>query len=540
MTIIHPDHPDFWDPNKFLPMMSVRSKSGRIVPFELWHPQKIIAAGVMRAYKERKWLCHVKPRQEGSSTFFTGIAYQHTAFRSGCRTAILAHKKDTSSYLASMAVRFHQHTPAQIKQKKTPGLKRTLEFPSIDSRLTVDTVRGEEPLRGETIQVLLATEISSWAENLGADAWTAALNAVADDGGIVFAESTPKFHGDQMHQISMDADTPDSKWLKVFIPWTMVESYSKDPPPGWRPTSNVLDYANKYTLTPAQAFWMQTSGLEKCRRDMRKFKAEYPINEVDCWTMVGDAVFDTDRLMEMLKLIDGNTGIAKETKEHETYAPINPDHRYVIAVDPASSWSKRDYTGVVVLDIDTCSVVADFLGHRDAHDLASWLCTLGMKYNKASIYVESNGVGEAVLSHLVANGYRRIYYRSSTSPLSRSAGKTRIPGWHSSMKTKAEAISILQQLILDGSLSISSRRLVQQLAQYRGQWDKLKRDATGGHFDLVAAMSIASWAWRYESGKTLSSTVDKKNQALKNWKRLLRRIDGGSGKGFNTPWGKHL
>ena len=108
------------------------------------------------------------------------------------------------------------------------------------------------------------------------------------------------------------------------------------------------------------------------------------------------------------------------------------------------------------------------------------------------------------------------------------------------MKTKAEAISILQQLIIDGSLSIHSRRIVQQLARYRGQWDKLQRDASGGHFDLVAAMSIAAWAWRYESGKTLSPTMDKRGQALKNWKRLLRRIDGSSDKGFNTPWGKHL
>ena len=521
MNIVLPDDPNFWDPNSFLPMLSVRSKSGHIVPFDLWHPQRILAAGVMRAYKERKWICHVKPRQEGSSTFFTALAYQHTAFRPGCRTSILAHKKDTSAYLASMAVRFHKHTPLQIKQKRTPGLKRTLEFPGIDSRL-------------------LATEISSWAENLGADAWTSALNAVSDDGGIVFAESTPKFHGDQMHLISMDSDTPDSKWLKIFIPWTMVDSYAKAPPPHWRPTSVVLDYANKYTLTPSQAYWMQTSGLEKCRRNLRKFRAEYPINEVDCWTMVGDAVFDSDRLMEILKDIDGNTGLAKETKEFERYETINRHHRYVIAVDPASSWSKRDYTGVVVLDIDTCTVVADYLGHRDAHDMAAWLCTLGVKYNKASIYVESNGVGEAVLSHLVANGYGRIYYRSSNSPLVRSKSGPRIPGWHSSMKTKSEAISILQQLIIDGSLSIHSRRLVQQLARYRGQWDKLQRDASGGHFDLVAAMSIAAWAWRYESGKTLSPTMDKRGQALKNWKKLLRRIDGSSDKGFNTPWGKHL
>ena len=67
--------------------------------------------------------------------------------------------------------------------------------------------------------------------------------------------------------------------------------------------------------------------------------------------------------MAMLNVLDGNTGLAQETKEFETYESVNQHHRYVIAVDPASSWSKRDYTGVVILDLEACTVVADYLGH---------------------------------------------------------------------------------------------------------------------------------------------------------------------------------
>ena len=68
----------------------------------------------------------------------------------------------------------------------------------------------------------------------------------------------------------------------------------------------------------------------------------------------------------------------------------------------------------------------------------------------------------------------------------------------------------------------------------------MKRDAKGGHFDLVAAMSIAAWAWRYESGKTTPAEVDRRKLAKKNWDRLIRRIDGGGNKGKNSPWGRHL
>ena len=538
MKIVTPEDEGFWDPREFLPMLSVRAKSGGIKPFNLWDHQKILALAVLRAYDERKWIAHIKPRQEGSSTFFTGVAYQHTAYRRGCRAALLAHKRDTASYLSSVAIRFHQYTPKQIKQKKTPGLKRTLEFPSLDSRMTIESVRSDEPLRGETVQMLLATEISAWEERSGADAWTAALSAVPDEGGMVIAESTPRFHGDQMHQISMASEVPGSKWLKVFVPWTMVSTYVMKPPPGWTPRPEVLDYANKYGITKEQACWMQLSGLERCRRDLNKFQAEYPIDEVECWRNVGDAVFNTDVLAAMLKDIDGGTGIVSETKEFVRYQNIDSNRRYIIAVDPASSWSKRDYTAAVVMDIDNCCVVADFLGHKEAYKMANWLCEIGKEYNDASIYVEANGVGEAVLSHLVTIGYSRIFHRKSSNTHRRGGGQ-RVPGWYSAVQSKSESISILQRIIDDGSLTIPSRRCIQQLLHYRGQWDGLQRDVVGGHYDLAAALSICAWGWRNECGKREMSSSDKAQLSKKAWDNLLRKLDGGGSK-WNSRWGQHL
>ena len=80
MKIIGPDQPEkFWRPENFCPMTQVRSKSGAYVPFNLWDHQMILAKAVWECYANNKWLVHVKPRQEGSSTFFTNLAYQHAA-----------------------------------------------------------------------------------------------------------------------------------------------------------------------------------------------------------------------------------------------------------------------------------------------------------------------------------------------------------------------------------------------------------------------------------------------------------------------------
>jgi len=538
MSYLLPSDPEFWDPEKYCHLNKIRSKSGAVVPFKLWEHQRILAAAVRRCYKENKWLVHVKPRQEGSSTFFTCVATQHAMFRTGCRVGLIAHKKDTARSLSEMAVRFHRHLPEAIKPKKSVGLKRTLEFPVLDSRMVIASVKDEEPLRGDTVQVLLATEISKWSDTAGPDAWTSALNAVPSTGGFVIAESTPSYHGDQLHDLCLASEKPHSKWMKVFIPWTMVTEYSKRPPVGWRPDSVIQGYADEHHLTESQAFWMQTEGLQKCRNNLEKFRAEYPANEIDCWVLAGESVFNSTSLMAMMDRIDKGTGICVETTEYVEFKKPKEKSRYLIFCDPAGSWSQRDMFGVQILDIEECEQVAEFLGHSEAFKMARRIAALSKQYNDARIYIESNGVGEALLSHLLAMGVRNIYHRKAS--LHGKSGYSRVPGWYSTMKTKAQAISFLQELIDDSSLMLHSTRCIRQLLNYRGQWDKLSRDSSGGHYDLAASMAGAAWAWRMEVGskwdRRRMSNRDKTNM---NWKRVMQQIDREDSANWNSPWGQH-
>ena len=536
--IVYPNSPDFWNPEKYCQMNKIRAKSGALVPFNLWDHQRILASAVNLCYDQNKWLVHVKPRQEGSSTFFTCIAAQHAMFRTGCRVGLIAHKKETAKSLSEMAVRFHRNLPKSIKPKKTVGLKRTLEFPALDSRMVVASVKDEEPLRGDTVQVLLATENSKWSETAGPDAWTSALNAVPGKDGFVIGESTPSYHGDQLHEVCMDAENPHSKWLKVFIPWTMVNEYSVEPPPGWVPDAVVREYSDKHHINARQAFWMQTEGLQKCRNNLERFRAEYPVNELDCWVLAGESIFNSRRLMSMLDRIDRGTGLNIETQEYVEFRPPEEEGRYIIFCDPAGSWAKRDMFGIQILDVENCEQVGEFLGHCEAFKAARMIAKWSKRYNDARIYVESNGVGEAVLSHLLAMGCRNIYHRKSQSM--GKSGYARVPGWYSTAKTKAQAISFLQELIEDESLTLYSSRCIRQLLNYRGQWDKLSRDSVGGHYDLAAAMAGAAWAWRIEvGGKWERRKLSEKEQTQRNWRRLMNKIDRSTRTEWNSPWGQH-
>jgi len=169
------------------------------------------------------------------------------------------------------------------------------------------------------------------------------------------------------------------------------------------------------------------------------------------------------------------------------------------------------------------------------------LAKLGAKYNKATIYVEANGVGDALLSHLLSPSiaYNMVYHRKSTNPLNRS-GSASVPGWWASAATKSAAISFLQELIDDNSITIHSQRLLRQLIQYRGQWDKLARDAEGGHYDLTAAFALAAWAYRNEVKRGNIRNSRSNSEVRKAaWNRLLERLEGSTESDWNNRWGQH-
>ncbi len=539
--LVRPGEEGFWDPGRFLPMTRIRPKVGGEVPFELWDHQQLLRAAVLRCYAERKWLVHIKPRQEGSSTFFTGVVYQNVAYRRGCYGAIVAHTKDQAYKLNKIAMRFWKTTPRSVRVPRDTQLKRLLEFPDRDSLLSVASVQDDEPLRGDTAQVVLATEISAKQWEQRQDAWISILNAVPgpEEGGLLFAESTPRRFGDQLHLTLQEAQEPGSRWLPVFIPWTMIKQYAQDPPPKWRPRREVLDYANEYGLSPAQAYYLQTVLLPKCRGKWGKLRAEYPITLTDAFGLAGDPIFDDAVLIKWLKNIDGGTGVLAEIDEYVEFKPPVKDHRYVVCIDPASGFTRRDLFGLVVMDLTACEVVAEFLGHRQAGAMASLAARLGYRYGRAMIYVEANGVGEGVLSHLVeVEGYSNIFCRKSSDTM-RDGGES-IPGWWNGANQKAAAISFLQDIVTDESLILHSVRLLRQLVNYRGGWEKRNRDSSDGHFDLVAALAMAAWAYFHEvrAGR-IRKERSEREQASENWKRVLKKLKGIEDKAQNTRWGNH-
>ena len=543
------DDVDFWDPRVFLPCHWIKGKGTGYLQFRLFPHQAILSVAVLQAYRENRWIAHLKPRQTGSTTFFTGVIYQHTAFRAGCTSAVLAHKEKTSQSAARIAMDLHRYAPPELKQVKSPHLKRRLEFPAFGSQMTIETVKGDEPLRGETTHALLATEVCAWGTVRAEDAWVSARNSVPSEGGFLVVDSTPMHAGDEMHKVWQEAQATDSKWIGVFVPWTMISEYEMEPPKGWIPHSDVRDYADRYHLRHRQAYWMQREGLPKCKGSIERFMAEYPENDRDCWRRAGNPVFPVEVLDVIEKSLPPKEQFLRTAQDYQEFqAPqrTRPDgtagpRQYIVVVDPATSDAKRDYVAIQVMDLETCAFVAEFHGHERTHLVAIRVMQLAMRYNKAEVYVEANGPGEAILSHLEACGYHNVFYRVDGF-VGRGTAKA---GWWSSAARKREAIDDLIELVMDGSLTIYSRRLLDMLYEYRGSWEAGDRDAQGGHFDLVAAAAIAAWAWKRSAAavrlRRFGSREAVSQEDVWRWVEEQARYATAlpDGRGMQTPWGTH-
>lgn len=554
--LLDTQHPDFWNPRYYIPHTMLRPKRGGLVQFIPNEPQGVLCDAVLYCITTGKWLAHLKARREGASTLLTAVLMQHIMFRRGVVGGLLSNKaKGSLVSLQDMCRRQWRSIWPTHRPMIPAGLGKTIEFPDLDSKLLIESARGEEPFRGETLHILFADEISTYPR--GDEVWAAALSAVPDpqDGGFVMAASTPHHYGDAMHKLVQEAQKPASPWHFVFIPWMALPEYAITPPIQWVPSADVRTYADKYRLTAEQAYWVEHLGLPKVGGSWPKFLAEYPPDPLTCFVRSGSERFDPSRLLEMYQALPARiaTGAFGED-DLIILEPPDPRHAYILTADPASSFEGTDYWGLVVMDVQTGRQVAEFRGKRHAALMAATIVVLSNKYNGARVYVEANGVGDAVLAFLtnplagsaevdgievqtrLARG--RLYYRPSV--------ERERPGWWNSAREKAQAEGFLQQLIKDGSWTFATRRMINQLMTYRGGWVGNQRDEEGGHFDLVSCAAIAAWAFMVDRQRLAApvlpreapETIDAVGVA---WARLAqgKSLRLGLKPTGITPWGEH-
>lgn len=190
--------------------------------------------------------------------------------------------------------------------------------------------------------------------------------------------------------------------------------------------------------------------------------------------------------------------------------PAEPGHSYVMGVDIATG-KGRDYSAIVVLDVNTMEQVAEFMARCLPKELVKYIDRIGRYYNSALAVVERNNGGDIIIDELrYTVMYPNLWRQKQINDKPRAAGSSgkqralqvKQYGHSTTQASKSALNKFMLDYIRDNpddGYSIYSTRLLKQFNTYVRKKDRLGRDTgkteaeegAANFDDLVIACALA-------------------------------------------------
>lgn len=266
--------------------LKIRTKSGKVVPFELNVAQQHIHVCVeeQRAKTGKVRAIILKGRQQGCSTYIEGRFYWRVTHTRGVRAFILTHEEDATNNLFELANRYHENCPALVKPSTSAANAKELHFKKLDSGYKVGTAGNKSVGRSSTVQFFHGSEVAFWPNAQQHAAGI--LQAIPDEAGTeIFKESTANGVGNYFHKEWQDAEAGKSDYIAIFVPWYWQDEYRKEVPPGFVLDAEENQYRESYELDMEQMAWRRAKIIEL--KDPMLFKQEYPATAAEAFQVSG-------------------------------------------------------------------------------------------------------------------------------------------------------------------------------------------------------------------------------------------------------------
>jgi hypothetical protein len=479
----------------YLKCLKVRDKSGRVRP--------LVANTAQRAFERRRAQQNIvlKARQMGITTWVSARFFLRTITVPGTMTLQVAHTRSAAESIFRMVQRMWQELPEELRNgplKRSRANVGQMIFPALDSEFRIASACDEGVGRGITVQNLHCSEVSRWpgdaAETL------AGLRAALAPGGELVLESTPNgaygaFYEEWSAAVD-EAEANDSCMVRHFLPWWLEPAYIGPAADASTLTEDEQRLVERHELSLPQIGFRR--GLERSYGALRS--QEFAEDAETCFRATGLCCFEVEAIERRLLELQP----ALETRRNGAlmiWLPPRPEHEYLVAVDTAGGGTEGDFAVVQVLEIQTGLQCAELQQRLRLPEQARAAAELAREYNRATIVVERNNHGSAVLAYLdTSEGYGNVW---------REQGEA---GWLTTSANKSDIIARLGVLLEKTPERFSSRRLLGECRTFIST-ERGSGAASGAHDDLVMAMAIGHAARHrlLESGrmrKRLSDSGD--------------------------------
>jgi len=470
----------------------------------------------------------LKARQMGLSTFVLGMFFlecilpRHTDGKSNITAAIYSYKDVATQLLLDKV---------DLMYKSLPNPKPAMErdsvfmktFPEMGSKLYIGTAGARVEGLGDTIHRIHFSEFSYWEDNKAKKMRGNVEQSMPLD-GIMIVENTANGEGGDFYELWND---PTSTYRNVFLPWFYHEEYLlREDDPQLSKINYFITHpeeAKHLEFTPEEVALVSQHHLDdpQARIRWRRMKiAEtkdlfpqwYPEDPVSCFISSGTSIFDK-RAISYLSAQCVPAPIESEDRMVRQWQLPRMEEKYIIGADAADpdphNLAKGDWCAAVVLS-SRLDHVATLRGKFDPADFAKRLANLARLYGDATLVVERNNPGAAVLVAL--EGIEKYPY------LYRTGGKS---GYITTSASKIRVVMGIKDIVNSLSLNTRDEMLMRELRTYRRDEDGRYNAKQGSSDDLVMALGVAVQGFGEDLFRTGTArpqkVMEKYGWASKGW-----------------------
>jgi hypothetical protein len=419
----------------------------------------------------------LKARQMGMTTWISARFFLRTILVPGTITLQVAHTRSAAESIFRMVQRMWSALPDELREgplKRSRANVGQMIFPAIDSEFRIASACDEGVGRGLTVQNLHCSEVSRWPRD--AAEILAGLRAALAPRGELVLESTPNgAYGVFYDEWLAGTEQANSQQglVRHFLPWWMEAAYVGPAPRPETLTEDECRLIAMNGLSHAQIGFRRN--LERSYGSLRS--QEFAEDAETCFRAAGMCYFNLNAIEDRITEVP-HPLMERRNGDLQVWLPAQTGHDYLVAVDTAGGGAEGDFAAVHVLDVATGLQCAELQQRLRPAELAQASAELAREYNGATVVVERNNHGAAVLAYLeTRERYDRVW---------REHGEA---GWLTTSANKPDILVRLGSLLEQDPQRFLSRRLLSECRTYV-QTERGSGAAQGAHDDLVMAMAI--------------------------------------------------
>ena len=439
---------------------------------------------VLTLFQNNDYSAILKSRQLGISTLAAGYSLWLMTFHKDRNVLALATTQATARNLVTKVQFMWENLPSWLKVDSAENNKLSLRLVN-GSKIQAKSSNADAA-RSEAVSLLIIDE-AAFIDNI-AETWASAQQTLATGGGAIVL-STPYGTGNWFHQTWVRAESGENDFLPIKLPWYVHPERDQS----WR------DAQDQLLGDPRLA-----------------------AQECDCdFSTSGDIVFYNEYL-EYYEKTHIKDPLERRGADQNLWVWESADYSrdYMVVADVARGDGK-DYSTFHVIDIENCVQVAEYKGQIGTKEFGHLLVGIATEYNNAMLVIENANIGWATIQVAIDRQYNNLYYsqKSGEATVDSYFDKYQdhskmVAGFTMSSKTRPMVIGKFQEYISDRSVTIQSKRLVEEMKVFI--WKNGRAEAqTGYNDDLVMAFGIALYV-RDTALKFRQRGIDLTKQTLNN------------------------